>query len=150
MVIDLQWHHLYFPVFPFFHKGKSLVPEQTDEVEAGKRRPARGSSPGKGTGECEKRHAAPLRALWHWGSWSPAHRGLTSEWWQPRQRSQLWARTLMIHRECPSSVLRKDALLASLTQASFTYASDWQWFLKLLWKIQAYCVCFSWFLDGLQ
>lgn len=108
----------------FFRKGKSLVPEQTNEVEAGKRGPARGSSPGEGTGECEKGHIAPLRALWHWCSWSPAHGGLTSERRQPWQRSQLRARTLMIHRECPSSVLRKDALLASLTQASFTYAGD--------------------------
>lgn len=123
-IIINQWPHFYFLVLFFFHKGKSLVPEQTDEVEAGKRGPARGSSPGKGTGECEKGHTAPLRALWHWGSWSPAHGGLTSERRQPRQRSQLWACTLMIYRECPSSVLRKDALLASLTQASFTYASD--------------------------
>lgn len=34
------------------------------------------------------------------------------------EHAHLW------YTECPSSVLRKDALLASLTQASFTYASD--------------------------
>lgn len=49
-----------FLVLSFFHEGKSLVPEQTNEVEAGKRGAARGSGPGEGTGECEKGHAAPL------------------------------------------------------------------------------------------
>lgn len=85
--------------FCIWFKGKSLVPEQADEMEAGKRRAAGSRCPREGTGERQKGHAPSLRAFWHWRSQPPAHRGLTSKRRQPRQRPQLWACALMIRHE---------------------------------------------------
>lgn len=60
-----------------FPLGKSVVSEQTDEMEASKRRPTGGGSERKRACECEKGNAASLRVFGN--SWTPPYAGLANQ-----------------------------------------------------------------------
>ena len=144
--ISLSFFHL----FPFFVKGESVVPEQANEVEEGKRRTARRCRSRKGTGECEKGNTPPFRALGNRCSHPPANRGLASKWRQPRQWAQLWACTLMIQTEGISSILRKEMWW---WQALLEHRLHRERTMTLIFNIIKFRhpeSVFSWFTEGLH